>query len=72
MKTKSLSFKILSASCFFTGLLGVVVFSVYYVFTRSQIEQAARDNAVLLAENTIKKIEEVIKPASLFHKIWPG
>lgn len=65
MKTKSLSFKIIIRILFFTGLLGVVVFSVYYVFTRSQIEQAARDNAVLLAENTIKKIEEVIKPAEL-------
>ncbi|MEA4982879.1 MAG: SpoIIE family protein phosphatase [Paludibacter sp.] len=65
MKTRSLSFKIIIRILFFTILLGVAIFSTYYYFTRSEIEKSARANAVFLAENTIKKIEEIIKPAEM-------
>ena len=65
MKTNSLSFKIILRILFFTILLGVAIFSVYYYFTRTEIESSTRKNAVFLAENTIKKIEEVIKPTEL-------
>ena len=35
------------------------------LFRSSEIEKSARENAVFLADNTIKKIEEVIKPAEM-------
>ncbi len=65
MKTNSLSFKIISRILVFTILLGAGIFSIYFYFSRSEIEKAARANAVFLAENTIKKIEEVIRPAEM-------
>lgn len=65
MRTNSLSFKIIIRILFFTILLGAAIFSTYYYYTRSEIEKSARENAVFLADNTIKKIEEVIKPAEM-------
>jgi sigma-B regulation protein RsbU (phosphoserine phosphatase) len=65
MRTNSLSFKIIIRILVFTILLGASIFSIYYYYTRSEIEKSARENAVSLAENTIKKIEEVIRPAEM-------
>ena len=65
MKRNSLAFKIITRILFFTILLGGAIFSTYYYFTRSKIENDARTNAIFLAENTIKKIEEIIKPAEM-------
>jgi len=65
MKINSLSFKIIIRILFFTILLGGVIFTTYYLFTRGQIEKAARDKAFYLAENTKQKIEEIIRPAEL-------
>jgi len=42
--------------------LGLVIFSIYYYYTRTTIERSARENAISLADNTISKIEEIIKP----------
>ena len=65
MKRSSLAFKIIIRILFFTILLGAAIFSTYYYFTRSKIESDAQTNAIFLAENTIKKIEEIIKPAEM-------
>ncbi len=65
MRTKSLSFKIIIRILFFTILLGAAIFSTYYYYTRSEIERSTRENAVFLADNTIKMIEEIIKPAEM-------
>jgi len=63
MKKNTLSFKIISRILFFCMVLGVVVFSIYYYYSRSTIQSMTRQNAIFLAENTVNKIEEVIKPA---------
>ncbi|MDX9880991.1 MAG: SpoIIE family protein phosphatase [Prolixibacteraceae bacterium] len=65
MKKNSLSFKIISRILLSCLVLGLIIFSVYYYFTRTTIERTTRENAIALAENTIKKIEEVIKPAEM-------
>lgn len=65
MRTNSLSFKIIIRILSFTILLGASIFSVYYYYSRSEIEKSTRENAVFLAENSIKKIEEVIRPAEM-------
>lgn len=65
MKRQSLSFKIISRIILSSVILGLFIFASYYFFTRNSIEKATRDNAALLAENTINKIEEVIRPVEM-------
>ena len=65
MKRNSLSFKIISRILVSCIALGLIIFSLYYYFTRATIEKATRENAVFLAENSINKIEEIIKPAEM-------
>ncbi|MDD4459888.1 MAG: SpoIIE family protein phosphatase [Proteiniphilum sp.] len=65
MRTNSLSFKIIIRILAFTILLGASILLVYYYYSRSEIEKSAREKAVSLAENSIKKIEEVIRPAEM-------
>lgn len=62
MKKNSLAFKIISRILLFCMALGLVIFSIYYYYTRTTIERSARENAISLADNTISKIEEIIKP----------
>ena len=63
MKKNSLAFKIIFQILLFCMVLGLVIFSIYYYYTRTTIERSARENAISLADNTISKIEEIIKPA---------
>lgn len=63
MKKNSLSFKIISRILLFCIALGLVIFTIYYYFTRETIERSAKQNAISLANNTINKIEDFIKPA---------
>ena len=63
MKKNTLSFKIISRILLFSMILGGIIFSIYYYYSRSSIESMTRANAIFLAENTVNKIEEVIKPA---------
>ncbi len=65
MKSNSLSFKIISRILLSCVALGLIIFSLYYYFTRATIEKATCKNAVSLAENSINKIEEIIKPAEM-------
>ena len=65
MKKNSLSFKIINRILVFCIGLLLIIFSVYYYYTRTIIERTTRENAVALAENTVHKIEEVIKPVQM-------
>lgn len=68
MKKNSLSFKIISRILISCTGLGLLIISIYYYYTRTNIEQATRENAVFLAESSINKIEEIIKPAEMIPK----
>ncbi|MCG6189047.1 SpoIIE family protein phosphatase [Maribellus maritimus] len=63
MKKRNLSIKIISRILIFCIGLGTIIFSIYYYYTRAAIQESTRENAVILAENTINQIEEVIEPA---------
>ena len=63
MKKNSLSFRIIKRVLLFCLLLGGVIFTIYYFFSRTTIEKATRQNAINLANNTISRIEQVVKPA---------
>ncbi len=63
MKRNSLAFKIIFRILIFCIALGLVIFSINYYYTRSTIEKTAQENAIFLADNTINKIEEIIRPA---------
>lgn len=65
MKKHSLAYKIISRILFFCIGLGLVIFSIYYYYTRSTIQKTTRENAIYLADNTINSIEEYIKPAEM-------
>jgi len=65
MKRSSLSFKIISRILLFCIGLGLTIFSTYYFFTRGAIEKSTRENATALADNTINKIEDFIKPVEM-------
>jgi len=65
MKKNSLSFRIISRILIACIALGLIIFSIYYYYTRATIEQATRENAVFLAESSVNKIEEIIKPAEM-------
>lgn len=65
MNKNTLSFKIIFWTLLFTILLGGTIISVYYYFTRTEIENSSRDHAISLAENTVNRIEEVIRPAAM-------
>jgi len=62
MKRNSLSFRIISRVLLFCVILFLLTFTVYYIFARVTIEKSTRENAQLLAENAILKIEQVLKP----------
>jgi phosphoserine phosphatase RsbU/P len=61
----SLSYRIISRVLFFCILLAVIIFTVYYLFTRINIEKSTRENAGLLAENVVNKIEKTLRPIEM-------
>ena len=63
MKKNSLSFRIIKQVLFFCLVLGCVIFTIYYIFYRTTIEKATRQNAIHLANNTVARIEQVVNPA---------
>jgi sigma-B regulation protein RsbU (phosphoserine phosphatase) len=63
MKKNSLSFKIIKRVLLFCLGLGGMIFAIYYYYSRTTIEKATRQNAINLANTTISRIEQVIKPA---------
>ncbi len=63
MRKNTLSTKIITRVLLIILIIGAVVFSIYYYFTRSTLEEMTRQNAVSLADNTVHKIEKVIRPS---------
>ena len=63
MKKKTLSSHIIRNVLIFCACLFLVTFSVYYYFTRNTISETTRENAILLANNTVNRIEQVLGPA---------
>ncbi|MGD9556269.1 MAG: SpoIIE family protein phosphatase [Mangrovibacterium sp.] len=68
MKKNSLSFRIIIRILISCIGLGLLIFSVYYYYTRSLIEKSTRENAVFLAESSVNKIEEIIHPSEMIPK----
>jgi len=60
MKTHTLSSHIISYVLLFCIGLFLVTFSIYYYFTRSTIQETTKENAVLIANNTVNRIELVL------------
>ncbi len=63
MRKNSLSFQIILRVLLFCIVLGGVIFAIYYYYSRTTIEKTTRENAINLANNTIFRIEEVIRPS---------
>ena len=63
MKKKTLASHIIRNVLIFCAGLFLVTFSIYYSFTHQTIKEAARENAILLATNTVNRIEKVLSPA---------
>jgi phosphoserine phosphatase RsbU/P len=65
MKRNSLSYKIIFRVLISCILLGFVIFTVQYSFTRYTIEKTTRENAQFLAKNAVNEIEKVIRPIEM-------
>jgi sigma-B regulation protein RsbU (phosphoserine phosphatase) len=63
MKKKTLASHIIQNVLIFCAGLFLVTFSIYYSFTHHTIKETARENAILLATNTVNQIEKVLTPA---------
>jgi sigma-B regulation protein RsbU (phosphoserine phosphatase) len=63
MRKNTLSTKIITRVLLIILIIGAVVFSIYYYFTRATLEEMTRQNAASLANNTVHKIEMVIRPS---------
>jgi sigma-B regulation protein RsbU (phosphoserine phosphatase) len=69
MKKRTLSAHIIrNVLLFCTGLI-LVTFSIYFFFTYSTIKKTACENAVLIANNTVSRIERVLGPAEKLPQI---
>ncbi len=62
MKKNTLAFKIIFRILLFSVILGAIIISVYYFYSRATIKSMTEDNAIYLAGNTVNEIEEIIKP----------
>lgn len=62
MNRNSLSFRIIRSVLIICTLLFLVSFGVYSFFARRIIQNTTRENAIFLAENTARKISEILLP----------
>ncbi|MDD4646075.1 MAG: cache domain-containing protein, partial [Bacteroidales bacterium] len=63
MKKKTLSAHIIRNILLFCAVLFLLTFCIYYSFTYNTIKKTTRENAILLADNTVNKIEQILGPA---------
>ena len=63
MKKQTLASHIIRNVLLFCIGLFILTFSIYYLFTHQSIKEKAQDNAILLASNTVNRIETVLIPA---------
>jgi len=69
MKKTTLSYHIIRNVLLFCIGLFLVIFSVYYYFTRNTIRDTTRENAIFLANHTVNRIEQVLTPAEKIPEI---
>jgi len=69
MKKTTLSYHIIRNVLLFCIGLFLVIFSVYYYFTRNTIRETTRENAIFLANHTVNRIEQVLTPAEKIPEI---
>lgn len=69
MKKRTLSSRIIRNVLLFCTGLFLVTFSIYYYFTRNTIKETTRENAILLANNTANRIEQILTPAEKIPEI---
>ncbi len=72
IKKNSLSFRIIRRVLIFTLLLFIVILSLFYYFARTTIQESARENAVLLAENTVGEIENEMQQLEKIPEVIAG
>ncbi len=65
MKRNTLSFRIISRLLPAVILLGIVIFTAYYLFARRSITDHTAENAQITAKNTVHSIEQIIKQAQM-------
>ena len=63
MKKTTLASHIIRSVLIFCAGLFIVTFSIYYSFTYYTIQKTTRENAILLATNTVNRIEKIMGPA---------
>lgn len=62
IRTRKLSFRIIFRMLFFSVLLFMIILSYFYYFTRNTIRDAATENAILMANETVGRIEQILQP----------
>jgi sigma-B regulation protein RsbU (phosphoserine phosphatase) len=61
----SLSYRIIFRILLFCTIIWLVIFSVYYTFTRHSIRSNTIEQAKLLTENMVNKIEKTLQPIEI-------
>lgn len=69
MKKSTLSSHIIRNVLLFCLGIFLLLFSIYYYFTRNAIQETTRENAILLASSTANKIELILDPAEKIPEI---
>jgi len=65
MKRNTLSFRIISRLLPAVVLIGIAIFTAYYLFARRSITSHTAENAQITAKNTVHSIEQIIKQAQM-------
>ena len=69
LKRRTLASHIIKNVLLFCVGLFLVIFSIYYYFSRNTIKVMTQENAVFLADNTVNRIEQVLGPAEKIPEI---
>jgi sigma-B regulation protein RsbU (phosphoserine phosphatase) len=62
MRTRTLAGHIIRNVLLFCLGIFVIIFSIYYYYTRNTIQETTRENAISLATNTVNQIDQVLFP----------
>jgi len=65
IKNDSLAYRIIRRVLLFSVMIWVAIFSIYYLFTRINIEKSTKENAELLLENVVNKVEKTLRPIEI-------
>ncbi|MDI6402317.1 SpoIIE family protein phosphatase [Balneolaceae bacterium ANBcel3] len=70
IKRNSLSYNIISKGLLFTGILLMVILSIFYFYARQSIEESTRENAIMLGDKIVAELEKEILPIEVIpHKL---